>query len=133
MINVRMLFGTSLLILAANAFAAEPLKGNPGSGKAKTVVCSGCHGLDGNSLVPMFPKLAGQGEKYLLKQLLDVKEGRRPIPTMMGQLDNMSEQDLADIASHYASQDVSINYADPDKVELGEQIYRSGILSSCDG
>ena len=41
MINVRMLFGTSLLILAANAFAAEPLKGNPGSGKAKTMVCGG--------------------------------------------------------------------------------------------
>ena len=129
MINLRMLFVTLLAILAANVFAAEPLKGNPGSGKTKTMVCGGCHGVDGNSLVPMFPKLAGQGEKYLLKQLLDIKEGRRPIPTMMGQLDSMSEQDLADIASYYASQDVSINYADPDKVELGEQIYRSGILS----
>ncbi len=129
MIKLRVLSGAFFAFLVANIFAAEPLKGDPASGKAKTLVCGGCHGVDGNSLVPMFPKLAGQGEKYLLKQLLDIKEGRRSIPTMMGQLDNMSGQDLADIASYYASQDVSINYADPDKVELGEQIYRSGILS----
>ncbi len=129
MIKLRILLVTSLAILAGDFVVAEPLKGNPVSGKANTLVCGGCHGVDGNSLVPMFPKLAGQGEKYLLKQLLDVKEGRRLIPTMMGQLDNMSKQDLADIAAYYASQEISISYADPGKVKLGEQIYRSGILS----
>ncbi len=108
---------------------AEQTEGNPLSGKGKTMVCGGCHGVDGNSLVPMFPKLAGQGEKYLLKQLYDIRDGRRPVPTMMGQLDNMSEQDLADIAAYYASQTVSISYTDPDNLVLGEQIYRSGILS----
>ena len=129
MMKLRALFGILLAVLATNAFAAETLKGNAASGKGKTMVCGGCHGADGNSLVPMFPKLAGQGEKYLLKQLFDIREGRRPVPTMMGQLDNMSKQDLADIASYYASQSVSNNYADPNKVKLGEQIYRAGILS----
>lgn len=44
--------------------------GDPAVGKVKAAVCSGCHGADGNSMIPSFPKLAGQGELYLLKQLI---------------------------------------------------------------
>ena len=90
---------------AQTGFTAEANPaGDAAAGKAQTAVCAACHGADGNSAVPTFPKLAGQGEKYLYKQLKDVRDGARPIPTMAGQLDGKSNQDLADIAAYFASQ-----------------------------
>ncbi len=94
--------------------------------KDMTAVCAACHGADGNSAAATFPKLAGQNAKYLLKQLNDIQSGARPIPTMIGQLDNMSADDLAAIADFYASQAPTGGQADPDKVELGQKIYRAG-------
>ena len=56
-------------LLAGQAAAATPvLVGDAQAGQAKAVVCGACHGVDGNSAAPTFPKLAGQNEKYLLKQ-----------------------------------------------------------------
>ncbi len=75
-------------------------------------MCGACHGADGNSMMPNFPKLAGQGERYLLKQMLDIKSGARPVVPMTGMLDNMSEQDLQDIAAYFASQKMSVGMAD---------------------
>jgi len=91
------------------------------------VACAACHGADGNSLAPTFPKLAGQHESYLLKQLNDIKSGARSVPTMAGQLDAMSEQDLADIAAHFAAQAATQGVAKEELVELGESVYRAGI------
>ena len=108
--------------------AADPiLTGDAVAGKDKSMPCSACHSADGNSAVPTFPKLAGQGEKYLVKQMKDIRDGARPVPTMAGQVDNMSNQDLADIAAYYASQPVSGAQADPALVELGEKVYRAGV------
>ncbi|MFT6758440.1 MAG: cytochrome c553, partial [Chitinophagales bacterium] len=100
--------------------------GDPSAGKGKAMMCGACHGADGNSAVPSFPKLAGQGEKYLIKQMNDIHEGRRVVLTMAGVLDNMSQQDIADIAAYYASQTGTVGQAKADLVELGERIYRSG-------
>jgi len=91
-----------------------------------TAVCASCHGAEGNSLVGNFPNIAGQGEKYLLKQLNDIQSGRRMIPEMMGLLDAMSESDLAAIAGHYAGKPAATGVADAALVELGEKIYRAG-------
>jgi cytochrome c553 len=113
----------ALSLLAGPALAA----GNADAGKAKAVACGACHGADGNSPAPTFPKLAGQGERYLLKQLKDIKGGARVIPTMAGQLDAMSEQDLADIAAYYAAQTGSPAAAKEELVELGERVYRAGV------
>jgi cytochrome c553 len=108
-------------------FAADVAPdGDAARGKDMTAACSACHGADGNGVAP-FPKLAGQGEKYLYKQLKDVRDGDRSIPTMAGQLDGKSDQDLADIAAYYASQTSTGGQADPDKVALGEKIYRAGV------
>lgn len=101
--------------------------GDAAAGKDKTAVCAGCHGADGNSAAANFPKLAGQGEGYLIKQMNDVKSGARPIVEMTGLLDNLSEQDFADIAAFYASQKSSIGQAKPELVEEGSKIYRTGI------
>ncbi|WP_439886974.1 c-type cytochrome [Pseudomonas sp. MBLB4123] len=98
------------------------------AGQNKAAVCGACHGADGNSAAPNFPKLAGQGERYLLKQLQDIKSGNRQVVEMTGLLDNLSDQDLADIAAYYANQKMSVGAADPKLVERGEALFRGGKL-----
>ncbi|PYC29376.1 cytochrome c4 [Aquipseudomonas alcaligenes] len=115
--------------VSAAAQAANPIVGDAEAGKAKVAVCGACHGADGNSAAPNFPKLAGQGEKYLLKQLHDVKSGKRQIVEMTGMLTNLSDQDLADIAAYFASQKMSVGAADPAMVERGEALFRGGKLA----
>ena len=102
--------------------------GDAAAGQSKTAVCAACHGADGNSAVAMYPKLAGQSEKYLLKQMEDIKSGARPVPVMTGQLDAMSEQDMADIAAYFASKSVQLGAANPEPelLKLGERLYRGG-------
>jgi len=100
--------------------------GDPAAGKALTATCAACHGADGNSTAP-FPKLAGQGEKYLYKQLQDIRDGARPVPTMVGQLDGKSDQDLENIAAWFASQQRTGGQTDPALLELGASVYRGGI------
>jgi cytochrome c553 len=112
---------------AATGLAADThLTGDAAAGKSKSLVCGACHGADGNSTAP-FPKLAGQGEKYLLKQMQDIRDGQRSVPTMVGQLDGKSDQDLADIAAYYSSQTISVGQTNPELLALGAKIYRSGV------
>lgn len=101
--------------------------GDAAAGKAKTAVCATCHGPDGNSPASTFPKLAGQSERYTLKQLKDIKSGVRPVAVMAGQLDNMTDQDLSDIAAYYAAQKPSVAQANKELAQHGEQIFRGGI------
>ena len=115
-----------LLTLGITGFAQAA--GDAAAGEAKVAVCGACHGVDGNSAAPNFPKLAGQGERYLLKQLQDIKSGARPVVEMTGLLDNQSEQDLADMAAFFASKKMSVGAADPQLVERGEALYRGGKL-----
>ena len=111
------------------AVAAEgPLKGDATAGQAKAAVCGACHGPDGNSPAPNFPKLAGQGERYLTKQLHDIKDGKRTVLEMTGLLTNLSDQDLADLAAYFASQKGSVGAADPKLVARGEKLFRGGDL-----
>jgi cytochrome c553 len=103
-------------------------QGSASAGSGKVAVCVACHGQTGNdSLLPAVPKLGGQGEKYLLKQLQEIKGGVRPVPLMTGMLDNLSEQDLADVAAFYADQEQALGAVEEDKRSLGEAIYRGGI------
>ncbi len=118
--------------VAGMASANQPAAGIVGdatAGQAKAAVCGACHGADGNSMAPTFPKLAGQGERYLIKQMNDIKGGARPVIPMTGMLDNLSAQDIADIAAFYASQKVKVGQADPALVEVGEALYRGGKLA----
>ena len=119
----------SISVHAAGGPAAAPKAyqgGDGDAGKALTQVCAACHGNDGNSASPANPKLAGQGERYLLKQLQDIKAGNREIALMTGLLDNLNDQDLKNIAAFYAGQSQTDGAADPALVELGEEIYRNG-------
>ena len=110
--------------------AGEPVKpGDAAAGQAKAAVCGACHGPDGNSMAPNFPKLAGQGERYLNKQLHDIKSGKRTVLEMTGLLTNLSDQDLADLAAYFASQKSSVGAADPEIVDRGEALFRGGDLA----
>lgn len=110
------------LLLAAPVQAA----GNAAAGEQKSGVCIGCHGPNGNSLNPIWPKLAGQGAAYLAKQLADFKSGARKDPIMNGQAATLSSQDMADLAAYFSKQKVSSGSADKSKMTLGQNIYRGG-------
>lgn len=133
-----------VLALSTGAIA----QGDATAGKAKTVACAACHGADGNSPAAIYPSIAGLGEKYLLKQLKDIKSEERAIPEMTGQLTAMSDQDLQNIAAFYASQNLALTGAKEltvklnsgektDGLKLGEALYRFGNVEvgvpSCTG
>ncbi len=126
--KVAILLGLAMGWAQIGFTADAGLAGDAAAGKGKAVTCGACHGPDGNSAAPTFPKLAGQGEKYLVKQMKDIRDGARSVPTMAGQVDNMSDQDLADIAAFYAAQPGSGGQADPELLALGEKVYRSGVI-----
>jgi cytochrome c553 len=80
-------------------------KGDPAAGKDKSQVCQACHGLDGKSIAPNYPNLAGQHESYLVKALADYRAGRRSNAVMAPMAANLSDQDIEDLAAWYSSQD----------------------------
>ena len=98
-------FMTALALACALApFVPAQAGGNAEAGKAKAVVCSACHGVDGNSVNPLWPKLAGQHEAYLAKQIRAFKSGERTDATMAPMMNLIKEEDIDDIAAFYASQ-----------------------------
>jgi cytochrome c553 len=106
---------------------------DPTGGKSKTQVCASCHGETGNGVpdMPDQPKLAGQHQKYLTQQMRDFKQGAaglRPNGIMLGFMQNLSDQDLQDIAAYYAAQTATVGTVPAAFLALGQQIYRGGIL-----
>lgn len=104
--------------------------GDAGAGESQVIACAACHGQDGASgLDGTYPNLAGQNEKYLLKQLQLIQTGDRYIPLMVGQLDGKTEQNLADMAAYYASLPGKLGQAagDDEQIARAEMIYRGGI------
>jgi len=136
LVNKKILGSAALVSLLATS-AALASGGDIEAGQEKAATCVACHGVDGNSAAPTFPKLAGLGHKYLLKQMKDIRDGRRPVALMAGQVDNMTDADLSDIAAFYNAQARSAGSADPDKVNLGRKVYLAGIaerqVPACSG
>lgn len=115
---------------------AQAVKGDPA--KAQPIVsqvCAACHGVDGNSVLPVNPSLAAQHPEYTLKQLLNFKprNGRpaeRASPVMSGMVANLTPEDMANLALYFGRQKANPRAAsDPDLVKLGREIYRGGIIS----
>lgn len=97
-------------------------------GRTLSVSCTACHGTDGNALQAENSNLAGQNEKYLFRQLQLIQSGEREIIVMATLLDDFDDGDLRNIAAYYASLPGKIGQSDPEGLELGEAIYRGGIL-----
>lgn len=102
--------------------------GDAEAGKSKSAPCAACHGADGNSVNPEWPKLAGQGAPYLVAQLKLFKSGERENALMQPQVAGLSEQDMEDLAAYYEAQTGTPGAADPELVAEGQQIYRGGII-----
>jgi cytochrome c553 len=80
--------------------------GDPAKGKEKAGLCSTCHGPDGNApIAPEYPRLAGQPNDYLEKALRDYKSGKRKNPLMAPQAQNLSKQDIKDLAAYFSGLD----------------------------
>lgn len=94
----------AMLTLGLVAFGAQA-NGSVDAGKQKSQTCQACHGPDGNGIgMPMYPILAGQYADYIRKALGDYKSGARSNPIMAGMAGALSEQDIADLAAYFSSQ-----------------------------
>lgn len=100
--------------------------GDVARGEAKAVVCAACHGVDGNSSNPEWPKLAGQHELYTARQLALYKSGARDNAIMLGFSATLSAQDMRDIGAYFAAQTLAPGVADESLVAAGERLYRGG-------
>jgi cytochrome c553 len=120
--SLRLVASMKYLILAAALLPAvayaggyvdlrriEPIRGDLASGAAKTTACVACHGPSGNSIVPQFPSLAGQRADYLYQRLAAFKAVNPKDPNyasspMPAQVQNLTDQDLRNVAMYFAAQ-----------------------------
>lgn len=134
---MKRLLNITIVSLGLMALASFATAGDVKKGESLSVQCVACHSNDGNSASPMFPKIAGLGEKYLLKQLKDIQTKQRIVPEMTGLLDNKSDADLADLAAFFDSKTLQLSGAkelkvktnasiEVDSLKLGARIYRAG-------
>jgi cytochrome c553 len=111
--------------------------GDPKAGQTKAGSCAACHSLDGNATDPQYPKLAGQHEQYIWRQLKLFKSGERENAIMMGMSAALTEQDMRDIGAYFGTQKVIAGVADESVIaeggnagkkfyQVGEKIYRGG-------
>lgn len=125
-----LLICTLLLSSTLLAHAETAVHGDANAGKSKSTPCTACHMADGNAAVPTYPKLAGLSEKYILAQLKEFKkadQGNRNNPIMYANVQNLTEQDMADLAAFYASQSRTTGVAQDDaSLQRGELLYRGG-------
>lgn len=123
-----MKYSALVSFLAVSLFASVAhAAGDAKAGETKAQACAACHGPNGKSSVPNFPKLAGQHAGYIAKQLADFKKGEtRSNAIMAGQVANLSSQDMADLGAYYAKQSASLGRADKELAVLGEKLYRGG-------
>jgi len=122
-----------LVCISLGLSATAVAQGDAEAGKAKSAVCAACHGPDGNSMIDMNPKLAGQHEKYLVKQLTEFKlasqtggeEGRNNA-VMNGMAAPLSTQDMEDLAAYFSSQEATPGETAEQYVEAGKALYQGG-------
>ena len=130
------LIAASLAASAVSTFAAEGAKPAPAvaakpdlaKGEASFAVCAACHAADGNSSIPVNPKLAQQHPEYLVKQLQEFKSGKRANAIMSGFSAMLSDDDMRNISYWLAAKPAKAGFSkDKEMVALGERIYRGGI------
>jgi cytochrome c553 len=100
--------------------------GKAADGQRKSAVCSACHGPNGNSTNPEWPRLAGQNAVYIAQQLRVFRSGVRNNPVMKPLASGLSDQDIDDLAVYYQAQTPVGLEADPSYWKEGEALYLSG-------
>ncbi len=124
------------LSFAVSALAAEkpadtaPVEKNKVA-QITSTVCAACHNADGNSLITLNPKLAGQHPDYLVKQLTEFKSGKRANAVMSGMAAMLSDEDMQGVAIYFSEQNLVLGKAKSNGAgSLGEKIYRAGIAAT---
>ena len=120
-------FTLILLLIAPISFS---MAGDVEAGKSKSIVCSACHGQDGNSINPLWPSLAGQHKQYTIHTLRAYQNGTRVDAVMQAQVMALTEQDLEDIAAYYNAQTMQKKDYDYGLARKGESLYRGGNAST---
>lgn len=115
---------TANVEIVSSTPAAAIYAGNVTAGKTKSAACAACHGSDGNSLIPIYPSLAGQSANYIAKQLADFKSGDRNDPVMAGMVAALTEEDMNDLAAYFAVQDIKAGTGEANKA--GHKLYFGG-------
>lgn len=114
------------LTMAAEHAANTAVKGDPKAGETKAAVCGACHGVDGNSPTNQYPKLAGQHEDYIARQLALYKSNKRVNPVMLGFASQLNEQDMHDIGAYFSTKQSIPGVADDKVLARGSTLYRGG-------
>ncbi|MBS0359065.1 MAG: cytochrome c4 [Proteobacteria bacterium] len=131
--NTKIKYYSFIFLIGFFLSAHSQAEGNIDAGKSKSTTCAACHGVDGTSVTGLWPNLAGQHAKYLLKQMVAFKKGAaggRNDPIMTPLMQNLSSQDMEDLAAYYESQAVPAGAAEKSLVDLGQNIYRGGNLKT---
>lgn len=124
-------FGGLVILSVSGNVGAALEGGDPAAGEAKAAMCAGCHGGDGNSPAATFPRLAGQYEGYIVKQLRDFQKGIRANNDTMAGMAAMvaTVQDAKDIAAYFSRQKMAKKPLEPIDKKLaakGEKLYKDG-------
>ena len=115
-----------LVLAAALALLAGPVAAEDAKTIAATV-CVACHGEDGNSVVPMFPKIAGMSEEYLVKQLKDFMSGKRKSDVMGPVVAQLKPEDAAPLAAYFSGKKMRAGQsANKRAADLGKLIFFDG-------
>lgn len=114
------------LACAALLGPAAIAKGNAEAGATKAAVCTACHGVNGNSVNPEWPNLAGQNARYIEEQLKLFRAGHRNNLVMYPLAMALTDEDIADLAAYFATQTPNGQEADPANFKIGEALYRGG-------
>lgn len=122
MIAIRWAAAGLSVLMSLTAFA----EGDAAAGQQKAATCAACHGIDGNSTVAQWPRLAGQHPAYLERHIILIRDGDRPVPEMQALVASLNDQDIADLAAYYASQEPRPAAADEEGLAAGEALYRAG-------
>jgi cytochrome c553 len=97
--KLHTLLAASIVLISGSALAAS---GDAEAGRRKSQPCQACHGQNGMSVSPDFPNLAGQNEDYIVHVLKHYKNGKRKNPIMQGQVANLTDKDILDLAAHFS-------------------------------
>ena len=109
------------------------IQGNVEVGKTKAAACAACHGVDGNSVNPIWPSIAGQHPLYSYRQLTEFKKGatgKRANPVMEPFIAQLTDQDFKDLSVFFATQTRTVGSANKTDLQVGMQLYRGGDLAN---
>lgn len=121
----------SIFMFSVSAQAATEVPAKKTAEQTVNTVCAACHAPDGNSVITLNPKLAGQHPEYLQKQLTEFKSGKRANAVMSGMASALSDEEIKDLAAYFAGKKLNLGQAAKNGAgSLGEKIYRGGIAAN---